>query len=213
LTSGGARRALNLPEGAPAILFFGQIAPYKGLKDLVHALALLAESGKDVRVMIVGKVKSGWERYWNETEQAIDASNLRRLVTTRIGFVPDEEVEQYFMAADALVVPYRDIFQSGVPFLAYSFGCPVIATDVGSFREIVVEGRTGFLCAPDDLPGLARAIGDYFGSALYKELDSRRANIRNLAVERHSWATVAQITHDVYTKLLSEGAPSPESAF
>jgi len=213
LTAAAARRRLDLPEGMPTVLFFGQIAPYKGLKNLVQALALLSESGKAVRLMIVGKVKSGWEGYWNETQQAIEASNLGGLVTTRIGFVPDEEVEQYFMAADAVVVPYKDIFQSGVPFLAYSFGCPVIATDVGSFRDIVVEGRTGFVCAPDDLAALARAIDDYFSSALYKELNSRRADIRRLAAERHSWATVGRMTRLAYVKLLSEGAPSPESAF
>ena len=43
------------------------------------------------------------------------------------------------------IVPYVQIFQSGVPFLAYSFGLPVIATDVGSLRQDIVEGRAGFI--------------------------------------------------------------------
>jgi glycosyltransferase involved in cell wall biosynthesis len=211
LTAAAARRRLDLPEGLPTILFFGQIAPYKGLKGLVQALALLAESGRDVHLMIVGKVKSGWQAHWEETQQAIEACGLGRLVTKRIGFVPDAEVEQYFMAADAVVVPYQYIFQSGVPFLAYSFGCPVIATDVGSFREIVVEGRTGLVCAPDDPAALAQAIDDYFGSALYSNLHSRRGDIRSLALERHSWNRVGEITRRVYVKLLSADSHSPES--
>ena len=156
--------------------------------------------------------KNGWEAYWDETQQAIESCRLGHRVTKRIGFVPDAEVEQYFMAADAVVVPYRDIFQSGVPFLAYSFGCPVVATDVGSLREIVVDGRTGVVCAPDDPAALARAIDDYFGSALYRDLDSRRGDIRSVAVERHSWKTVGKITRSVYTRLLSQGSHSPESS-
>ena len=53
------------------------------------------------------------------------------------------------MASDAVVIPYVDIFQSGVPFLAFSFGLPVIATDVGSLREDVTS-ETGLLCRPRD---------------------------------------------------------------
>ena len=212
LTSAAARHKLELPAGMRTVLFFGQIAPYKGLKDLVQALALLAESGKDVHLMIVGKVKPGWETYWDETEEAIEAGRLGHLVTKRIGFVPDEEVEQYFKAADALVVPYRDIFQSGLPFLSYNFGCPVIATDVGSLREVIVEGRTGMVCTPNDPAALARAIDEYFSSALYRDLDSRRDDIRSVAVERHSWVTVGDITNRVYLRLLSEDSHSPESS-
>jgi glycosyltransferase involved in cell wall biosynthesis len=212
LTVAAARRGLGLPAGLPTVLFFGQIAPYKGLKDLVQALALLAESGRDVHLMIVGKVKRGWEAYWDETRQAIEACRLGPHVTARIGFIPDAEVEQYFKAADALVVPYRDIFQSGVPFLAYSFGCPVIATDVGSFREVIVEGRTGFLCAPNDPVALGQAIDAYFRSALYTDLDARREDIRSVAVGRHSWETVGEITSRVYAELLSEHSHAPESS-
>ncbi len=95
LTMAAARRRLELPAGVPTVLFFGQIAPYKGLKDLVQALALLAESGVDVHLMIVGKVKSGWEAYWDETQQMIEDRGLGRHVTKRIGFVPDAEVEPY----------------------------------------------------------------------------------------------------------------------
>jgi glycosyltransferase involved in cell wall biosynthesis len=60
-------------------------------------------------------------------------------------------MEVYLKAADVMVLPYNEIFQSGVLFLGYSFGLPVIATDVGSFREEIVEGERGF-CAVRVIP-------------------------------------------------------------
>src|SRR5271167_4381018 len=116
-------------------------------------------------------------------------------------FIPDEEMEAYLKGADVLVLPYNEIFQSGVLFLGYSFGLPVIATDVGSFREEIVEGRTGFLCRPADPADLARAIQTYFGSDLYRNQRRTREEIRNHANIHHSWAAVAQLTRDAYAKL------------
>src|SRR5262249_16384695 len=110
----------------------------------------------------------------------------------------------YFKAADVVVIPYTNIFQSGVPFLAYSFGLPVIATDVGSLKEDVIDGKTGYICKPHDCADLANSIEKYFSSELFKQLDIRRAEIRNWAKERHSWVRVAEMTKDVYRKLVQK---------
>jgi glycosyltransferase involved in cell wall biosynthesis len=69
-------------------------------------------------------------------------------IIQRIEYVPDEQTELFFKAADVLVLPYTHIFQSGVLFLGYSFGLPVIATDVGSLKLEIVGGDTGFVCQP-----------------------------------------------------------------
>jgi len=208
LTSRDARRLLNVPQSDRTLLFFGQIAPYKGLDYLVSALTILANSGTHIQLIIAGKIKAGYAEYWNGIHEAIAAGRLRGHVIERIQFIPDDEVEQYFKAADAVVLPYTDIFQSGVPFLAYSFGLPVIATDVGSLRDDVVEGETGVLCPPRDALELARAIGDYFASDLYRQLATRREGIRRVANEKHSWAVVGEVTSAVYTKLLESPAPA-----
>ncbi len=83
-------------------------------------------------------------------------------------------MEFYLKGADVMVLPYKDIFQSGVLFLAYSFGLPVVATDVGSFREEIVEGQTGFVCNPCDSSDLAMALQTYFKSDLFKNLELDR---------------------------------------
>jgi glycosyltransferase involved in cell wall biosynthesis len=108
----------------------------------------------------------------------------------------------YFKAADVLALPYKQVFQSGLLFLASSFGLPVIATDVGSFAEEIIDCRTGFLCEPCDTGDLVRAVKTYFTSDLYKYLDDRRQDIFDVASERHSWHAVGEMTATVYRDLL-----------
>src|SRR5262249_23214486 len=153
------------------------------------------------RVIIAGRPK-GFEEYWAGVRQRIESAGITARILQRIEFVPDAETEIYFKASDALVLPYRHIFQSGVLVLAYSFGLPVIGADVGSLREDVVEGRTGFMFRPEDPDDLARAIERYFASDLYRELAARREEIRRHARARHSWETVARLTRGIYAALL-----------
>ena len=96
------------------------------------------------------------------------------------------------------MLPYTHVFQSGVLFLGYSFGLPVITSDIASMKEDIVEGVTGYVCPPADSQALAAAIERYFASDLYRELDQRRAGIQKSAAERYSWATVASITVRAY---------------
>ena len=88
-------------------------------------------------------------------QRRIENGPTRDRVLQAITYIPDDETEIYFKAADALVLPYTDIYQSGVLFLGYSFGLPTIATDVGSFREEIIEGETGLICRPADPADLA----------------------------------------------------------
>src|SRR5262249_19308088 len=123
-------------------------------------------------------------------------------IVLRAEFIPDAETEIYFKAADVLVLPYKHIYQSGILFLAYSFGLPVLAADVGSLKDDIVEGQTGFVFRPEDPADLTKTIERYFASDLYADLDNRRQQIRDYATERHSWDVVGRMTMDVYAGLL-----------
>jgi glycosyltransferase involved in cell wall biosynthesis len=202
MTPDEARRQFDLRPDEKTLLFFGQIAPYKGLEYLIRALRILADGELCVRLIVAGKVKHGHLDYWTSIERAIDEERVGPLVTRRIGFIPDEGVEPYFKAADAVAIPYVDIFQSGVPFLAFSFGVPVIATDVGSLREDVVA-ETGILCRPRDAADLADGIRRFFTSDLYSERERRRTQIREYGRRHHSWEVVAAETKRVYGALLA----------
>ena len=204
LKPAAARQRLGMAVNGRALLFFGQIAPYKGLEYLIAAVAVLAKTGEDVRLIVAGRVKRGSEGYWGSIRRSITDLGIEDLVVQKIRFIPDDEVETYFKAADAVVIPYVDIFQSGVPFLAFSFGLPVIATDVGSLREDVTS-ETGLLCKPKDPADLARVIAAFYRSALHREPDRAQERIRGLAAERHSWETVVDRTRAVYASLAADG--------
>ena len=97
----------------------------------------------------------------------------------RIQFIPDEEMELYFKAADVLVLPYKEIFQSGVLFLAYSFGLPVIATDVGSFREDIVEGQDGISVQARRSGRHGQSHRDIFRQRSVQESESPRQELKD----------------------------------
>jgi glycosyltransferase involved in cell wall biosynthesis len=206
LTRAQARKKLGLGDGEKVMLFFGHIVPYKGLEYLVSAFTEIACHGPDseARLVIAGKPKLGTkecETWWNGITTQIARCGVRDRILERFEHVPDEQVELFFKAADVLVLPYTHIFQSGVLFLAYRFGLPVVATDVGSLRQEIVEGKTGFVCRARDARDLAKTLVAYFESALFKELEKRRQEIRAYAERRHSWSEVSQITTEVYSAL------------
>jgi len=204
LSSAQARRQLGISETDKALLFFGNIAPYKGLEYLIAAFNELLKRDRSYRLLIVGKPK-GPESYWDEVQRTIASSGLGNRVIEKIEYIPDEETELYFKAADVLILPYVHVFQSGVLFLGYSFGLPAIAADVGNLTEEIIEGETGFVFRPHDSSDLARKVDTYFNSELFRTLESRRAHIKEYANQRYSWDKVAAITATVYSQLLTSG--------
>jgi len=201
LTSADAKRRLGISQNERTLLFFGRITPYKGLEYLVAASRQILAKHKDYRVIIAGRPDT-CEEYWSTLQGELGHDVKRGGILLKPDFIPDDEVEIYFKAADVLVLPYREIYQSGVLFLAYSFGLPVLAADVGCLKEDIVEGETGFVFRSQDEADLARAIEQYFVSDLYANLNDRRAEIRKYAAERHSWDAVAEATMGVYAQLL-----------
>ncbi len=201
LTPREARQRLGIRDGERTILFFGNIAPYKGLEDLIAAFREIVARRDDYRLIIAGRPKN-CERYWAAIQEGIHDGVERGRVLLRPDYIPDDETEVYFKAADVLALPYRHIYQSGVLFLGHSFGLPVLAADVGSLKDEIVEGETGFVFRSEDPADLAKAIERYFASDLYADLDNRRQEIRDYATQRHSWDVVSQMTRSVYAGLL-----------
>jgi glycosyltransferase involved in cell wall biosynthesis len=202
LTGAAARRQLGLGERDKVILFFGYIAPYKGLEFLVAAFDELARGDKNYRLIIAGEPKTPKDKdYWKRIKETISRSTAGDQVIQKIEYVPDAETELYFKAADVLVLPYVHIFQSGVLFLSYSFGLPVIAADVGAMRDEIISGKTGDIFEPEKVPALAATLRKFFASDLYLELDRRRQAIRDYADEKYSWKKIAALTTAVYASV------------
>jgi D-inositol-3-phosphate glycosyltransferase len=208
LTPRNAKQRLGLREDERVILFFGRITPYKGLEYLISAFRHVLMQRQNYRLIIAGN-PDRCEEYWRAIREEIREYVERGQVLLKATFIPDDETEVYFKAADVVVLPYKDIYQSGVLFLGHSFGLPVIAADVGSLKDEVIEGKTGFTFRPEDPVHLAETIERYFVSDLHMDLNKRRWEIRDFSAKRHSWEVVARTTVSVYTRLSRIPGKSP----
>jgi glycosyltransferase involved in cell wall biosynthesis len=204
LTATEAKGRLGVRLGEWTILFFGRIAPYKGLECLVEAFHRLARGDANCRLIIAGEPMKGFESYMDDIRRGIAGGGGADRILCRLEFIPDGETEVYFKAADVLVLPYRAIFESGVLFLAYRFGLPVIASDVGSFREELTNSGAGLLFEPGNSAALAANLDAFFKSELYKDRTKHGQRIREYSSVRQSWETVGEITERVYSGLLED---------
>ncbi len=107
-------------------------------------------------VIVAGNLQD-METYEKLKVLAKNSGNLRLIVK----WIPDDELQVYFNAADIVVLPYTQIYTSGVIPLAYAFKRAVITSDVGPMREVVNE-RTGILVPPKDSQALRMAIEALF---------------------------------------------------
>lgn len=208
LTVSQAKQKMGVQSGERTILFFGRIAPYKGLECLVDAFQCLAHRDTNCRLIIAGEPMKGSEKYMQDVLRTIAEGEGADRIRCDLQYIPDNQAEVYFKAADVVVLPYKNIFESGVIFLAYRFGLPVIASDVGSFREELSDSRAGSVFEAGNSAALAATLDAFFGSELYQDAAKHRQRIRAYSNTHHSWETVGQITDLVYRGLLAKPLPS-----
>ena len=130
----------------------------------------------------------------------ICAIGLVEHVIRNFRYISDEDVEQYFLAADVLVLPYKFIYQSECCFCLIALAFPLSPPMRATLARISFRERPDFSVARD--PALAAAIKTYFNSELFRNLEKNRSVIIDLANEHYSWETVGAITQSVYARLL-----------
>lgn len=157
LTKEGARTRLGI-HSSHVLLFFGYIREYKGLDVLLTAMPSIIRDTPDAHLLIVGESYEPIQKY----ESLIDELGIRDHVTLVNRFVANEEVGQYYAAADVVILPYRTATQSGILNIAYGFDLPVIVTGVGGLAEFVKEGETGFVVPPEQPKAIAAAVKKFY---------------------------------------------------
>jgi glycosyltransferase involved in cell wall biosynthesis len=207
LTASEAKQKLGLRPDERTVLFFGRIVPYKGLECLVEGFHRLMARDTNCRLIIAGEPMKGFESYMQGVRRAIAEGEGADRIRCRLEYIPDNETEFYFKAADVLVLPYRNIFESGLVFMAYRFGLPLIASDVGSFREQLTNSGAGLIFESGNSSALAATLHAFFESELYKEATKHRQRIREYCGAHHSWETVGGIAARVYSGLLEARTP------
>ena len=114
---------LGLDVSKNYILFFGFIRAYKGLDLLLKAFADLRIKELKIQLIIAGEFYEDEKPY----EQLIKELQLTDSVHSFPKFISDEEVKNYFCAADLVVQPYKNATQSGVTQIAYHFEVPMLS--------------------------------------------------------------------------------------
>lgn len=132
-----AREYFNIEKEAKVLLFFGLIRDYKGLDILIEAMNLLDEG---YVLLIAGEIYGDKYKYMKAIE-AIDKGQ----VIIHDQFIPDENVANYFSAADCCVLPYKSGTQSGIQAIAASFELPVLVSKNGGLHESLTDGKNGFV--------------------------------------------------------------------
>ncbi|MBK6346058.1 MAG: glycosyltransferase family 4 protein [Bacteroidales bacterium] len=200
LSASQARKQLQINEQEKVVLFFGNIDYYKGLDILLDSFREMPEKFlSETRLLIAGNSKS--PEYSALIQKKIEAPEIRDRVSASFGYIRDEDVEMYFMAADCIVLPYRNIYQSGVIFMAYTFGLPLIVADIGNFRNDMVEGETGFLINMDEPAQVGKTLLKYFDSGMYRNLPETREKIKNWAWQNYSWDQIGAETRKLYESI------------
>ena len=174
------------------ILFFGFIRDYKGLDLLLEAMSKVRTALPDLRLIIAGEFYSNKEKYL----ELIDRYKIEDIVVQKTDFIPDNEVSQYFCAADIVVQPYKTATQSGVTQIAYNFDKPMIVTNVGGLPEIVPNGKVGFVVNVD-----ADAISN--GIIRFYTENKEKEFVENVKTEKYkySWEYMLNEITNLYNNI------------
>ncbi len=194
------REALGLGTG-PAIGFIGSFYDYEGIDDLIDAMPLLIADHPDARLLLVGG--GPCETALRERAASSSAAHAIHFV----GRVPHHEVERYYALTDIMAYPRKasrltDLVTPLKPLEAMAQGKLVAASSVGGHRELVSDGVTGVLFAPDDpatcASALSRLLSDRSGWKAMR--NNGEAHVR----KDHDWAKNVERYLRVYQTLVGQ---------
>jgi glycosyltransferase involved in cell wall biosynthesis len=176
----------------------GRIVAEKGLQVLIRALTLVLADLPSARVVIAGK---GPElESLRSLARSLDVGDK----TVLTGFITDEDRDRLFKAADCAVFPSLYEPFGIVALEAMAAECPVVVSEVGGLRDLVQHRETGLKVRPDDPESLAWGI---VHTLQHRELAAKRvAKAYRVVQEEYNWELIAQLTADVYRRVIAERA-------
>ena len=187
-------------EDAETIGFIGSFYDYEGLDDLIAAMPALVAARPKARLLLVGG--GPMEAALRAQAAASPAADAIRFV----GRVPHTEVERYYALVDVLAYPRKrmrltDLVTPLKPLEAMAQGKLVAASDVGGHRELIRDGDTGTLFAPDDPAAIATALAGLLADR--SGWDARRARGRAFVEAERNWSSNIRRYDPVYQRLTS----------
>jgi PEP-CTERM/exosortase A-associated glycosyltransferase len=196
-------------ERAKVIGFFGSFFEWEGIDSLVAALPAVLAVVPSARLLLAGGGRQ-------ETE-------LRRLVEQRglldqvifAGRIAHDEVRAFYGAADVVAYPriperLTEMVTPLKPLEAMAQGTPVVASDVGGHRELLADGKTGFLFTAGDIDALAaKLLHVLHGTATVPQVV---AAARQVVERERRWSVVVERYVPVYARLGAGGRRAQRAA-
>lgn len=190
-------------EGADVVGFIGSFYDYEGLDDLIAAMPRLVRARPRAKLLLVG----GGPCEQALRDQALASPFADHIVF--VGRVPHDQVEHYYAQVDVLAYPRKamrltDLVTPLKPLEAMAQGRLVAASSVGGHRELIEDGVTGTLFAPDDPAAIAAALAGLLADRA--GWDARRATARAFVERERNWSSNILRYEPVYQRLLSKPA-------
>ncbi|GAB4480362.1 MAG: hypothetical protein OHK0018_11810 [Erythrobacter tepidarius] len=193
-------RDLGLTSGAPVIGYIGSFYAYEGVDDLIAAMPRLRKTHPGARLLLVGA--GPMDAAWRAAAAALPEPEA----VIFAGRVPHAQVERYYSLIDVLAYPRKaqrltDLVTPLKPLEAMAQRRLVAASSVGGHRELITDGETGTLFAPDDPAACAAALARLIDAQDQWEAirDRAAAHVR----AHHDWAANARDYLSVYHLLLA----------
>lgn len=178
-----ARSALGVPRTGRAVLFFGQMRPYKGLGTLLRAVAEVNQTAAEpVHLLLAGRTSD------DDRAQLESLMPSNTAIIRQHDYISDEDVPSWFAAADLAVFPYEQILNSGSINLAATFGVPVIVPGEPHLREEFTSEAWVNFYEPGDSRSLAATISTQDGSVSLRDAALDYARRRDPFTVSNRWA-------------------------
>ena len=185
-------------DGAEVIGFVGSYYDYEGLDVLIAAMRVLVAARPKLHLLLVGG---------GPMEAALKAQAAASGLANHVHFVgrvPHEEVERYYSLIEILVYPRKmmrltELVTPLKPLEAMAQMRLVAASNVGGHRELIEDGVTGALFAPDDADALAQSVVSLLS---HRDMwDERRETARKFVERDRNWSSNISRYEPVYHKL------------
>ena len=178
----------TIKKGQNVLLFFGLLSPSKGIPVLIDAFAKVIKTSPNTRLIIAG----GQSKYINVLDLFTQAESLgiRDQIIFDIRYIPNQDVKNLMDIATIVIYPYLSSTQSGALQVAYTFGKPIIASNIGGLPEVVEDGKSGILVSPDDPSSLATAISTLLDDP--EKLKFMGSRGKELSQTRFSWKKIGK---------------------
>jgi len=182
-------------DGRLNILFVGRLDPRKGFRYLLRAFPYVKEEFPQARLLVVGAYRK------QEMANYLHYAREHHLTGVKfVGRVSDEELPRYYRSCHVFCAPSTGFESFGIVLLeAMAAGKPTVATNIPGYRDLLEDGKEGYLAEPKDERSLARALIRVLKDPARQQSMGLHGHAK---AQRYSWRQVSLEVLEFYEELL-----------